>query len=119
MALMQPTNVAVQSEEVTGATTLAEANVGIAQLVTVSATLTLPSTSVEASFTIVNGGQKSVTISLSPAAADKIIGNGFTSADNKDAVNTLGNYGDSFTVTGNGTTGWVVSKVQGTWTREA
>ena len=119
MALMQPTNVAVESAEVTGNKTLAEGDGGVAQLVTADATITLPATVVGRVYTIINGGQKSVTINVSPAAADKLEGNGFTSADNKDAINTLGNYGDTITLVGNGTTGWSISSVQGSWTREA
>lgn len=59
-------------------------------------------------------------LSLSPAAGDKIIGNGFTSADGKDAINTQATevVGDHFEVTSNGTD-WYATSVKGTWAREA
>jgi hypothetical protein len=59
--------------------------------------------------------------SVSPAAADKIIGNGFTAADDKDAINTAASdaLGDLITVVGDGIDGWYVTAVRGTWAREA
>lgn len=112
-----------QSEDVTGAKTLDGGDNGVVQNVTSSATVTLPATSAGTTYTIRNGGSGStdgaVTVTVSPNAVDQIIGNGFTAADNKDAINTLGNAGDEITLVGNGTTGWIVSNVVGTWTREA
>lgn len=119
MAVMQPTNVALVSETVTGAKTLDEGDGGVAQVVTATATITLPATVVGRTYTIINGGQKDVTVTVSPNASDKILGNGFTSADNKDAINTLGNYGDTLTLVANGTTGWEIQSVRGTWERQA
>lgn len=60
-------------------------------------------------------------LSLSPDAADQIIGNGFTAADDKDAINTAATdvVGDLLRVKGNGTTGWYITNVIGTWAREA
>ena len=118
--VMLPTNIALQSETVTGNKTLDEGDNGVAQVVTSTAVITLPSTVDGYSYTIINGGTEGdVTVSVSPAAADKIMGNGFTSADNKDAVNTLGNFGDSITLVADGSVGWVISSVRGLWTREA
>jgi hypothetical protein len=118
-----PTNLRRQSEAVTGNKTLDEGDNGVVQVVTADATITLPSTVAGYSYTIMNGGQGStdgtIAINVSPAALDKIMGNGFTSADNKDAINTNGNYGDSITLVGDGANGWVVREVVGTWTREA
>lgn len=118
-----PTNLRRQSEAVKGNKTLDEGDNGVVQVVTADATITLPSTVAGYSYTIVNGGQGStdgtIAINVSPAALDKIMGNGFTSADNKDAINTNGNYGDSITLVGDGANGWVVREVVGTWTREA
>lgn len=118
-----PTNLRRQSEAVTGNKTLDEGDNGVVQVVTADATITLPSTVAGYSYTIVNGGQGStdgtIAINVSPAALDKIMGNGFTSADNKDAINTNGNYGDSIKLRGDGANGWVVEEVVGTWTREA
>ncbi len=116
-------NLRRQSEAVTGNKTLDEGDNGVVQVVTADATITLPSTVVGTTYTIVNGGQGStdgtIAINVSPAAADKIMGNGFTSADNKDAINTNGNYGDSITLVGDGANGWMIQEVVGTWTREA
>ena len=119
MPVMEATNVSLVSATVTGDKTLAATDNGVAQVVTSTATLTLPATGVGFEFTIVNGGQKSVTITLSPNANDQIAGNGFTAADNKDAINTLGNYGDTISVRGDGSGGWAITQVRGNWTRQA
>ena len=112
-----------QAETVSSAKTLDEGDSGVVQNVTASATLTLPATVVGTTYIIRNGGSGStdgaVTVTVSPAAADKIMGNGFTSADNKDAINTLGNAGDEIVLVGDGVNGWFVQSVTGTWTREA
>ncbi len=118
-----PTNLRLQSEAVTGNKTLDEGDNGVVQVVTADATITLPATVVGTTYTIFNGGQGStdgtIAINVSPAAADKIMGNGFTSADNKDAINTNGNYGDMIRLVGDGANGWMIQEVIGTWTREA
>lgn len=120
-----------QSEDVTGAKTLDEGDSGVVQNVTATATVTLPATVVGTTYTIRNGGDNpagtpsgagadgSVTVTISPNASDKIMGNGFTSADNKDMINTLGNVGDEVTLVADGSAGWLVANVVGTWTREA
>lgn len=115
---------AAENEEVTGAKTLDAGDSGVVQRVTASATITLPSTVVGRVYTIQNGGAGStdgaVTVTISPAAADKIIGNGFTAADDKDMINTLGRGGiDEVTLIGDGADGWHVASVAGTWTRQA
>jgi len=114
-----------------GAKTLAATDCGVIQNLTSSATITLPSTAAGLSFTIRNGGDNAantpagavsdgtVTITIDPAAADKITGNGFTAADNKDIVNTLGKVGDYVTLVGDGVDGWVIQEIAGTWTRQA
>lgn len=58
--------------------------------------------------------------SLSPNANDKITGNGFTPADDKDAINSAGSdrLGDLITVVGDGVDGWYITQVIGTWARE-
>ncbi len=118
-----PNGLGLTSEEVTGNKTLDEGDNGVVQVVTADATITLPSTVVGTSYTVVNGGEGStdgtIAINVSPAAADKIMGNGFTSADNKDAINTNGRYGDYLKLVGDGANGWMVVESQGTWTREA
>lgn len=114
-----------QSETVSTNKTLDEGDQGVLQVVTSgSAVVTLPSTSAGASYTIVNGGDSegsAVLVTVSPAAADKIMGNGFTSADNKDAINTLATarVGDMIQLVGDGVDGWKVVRVKGTWAREA
>lgn len=58
---------------------------------------------------------------VSPKSADKIMGNGFTSADNKDAINSFATdrEGDMIQLVGDGVDGWYVVGVIGTWAREA
>ena len=60
-------------------------------------------------------------LGVSPVAADKIMGNGFTSADNKDALlaGAGDREGDTITIEGDGVDGWYITSVIGTWTREA
>lgn len=112
-----------EAEAVAANKTLDAGDSGVVQNVTASSTVTLPSTAVGLHYTIRNGGSGStdgaVTINVSPAALDQIIGNGFTAADNKDAINTLGRAGDEITLVGDGASGWHVANVVGTWTREA
>ena len=57
---------------------------------------------------------------FSPNAADQIIGNGFTPADDKDAICTAASdaVGDTFELTGDGSAGWYVTRSVGTWDRE-
>lgn len=60
-------------------------------------------------------------LSISPASTDKIMGNGFTSADNKDAIcaGSGDREGDLIELVGDGDLGWYINRVIGTWTREA
>lgn len=62
-----------------------------------------------------------VGVQVSPIAVDKIMGNGFTSLDNKAAINTgaTDREGDTITLLGNGTTGWFILNTSGIWAREA
>ncbi len=112
-----------QYEEVTGAKTLDEGDGGVTQVVTVTATLTLPATVAGTTYRIVNGSDQvgKVGVTVSPNASDKIMGNGFTSADDKDAINTLATAepGDELVLVGDGTNGWQVSRVKGVWARQA
>lgn len=83
---------------------------------------TLPATAPGLVYTIITGVASAGTgTSVSPAAADQIQGNGFTGADNKDAINTGATdvVGDAITVVGDGTDGWWITNVIGTWAREA
>lgn len=107
-----------ESVTVTGAKTLAIGDQGIVQDVTASAVITLPSTVVGYSFTV-RVGAPGITVAVDPAAADLIAGNGFTAADNKDLLFTNQPAGSFVTLVGNGTTGWNVTAISGTATREA
>jgi hypothetical protein len=113
--------------------TLAAADAGIVQNVTVDGVvITLPATADGLSFTIRNGGDNpagtpagavsdgSALVTVSPAAADQIIGNGFTPADDKDAINTkvTSNVGDEITLIGGDANGWVLTQVKGIWVRQ-
>jgi len=84
-------------------------------------TMTLPSTVVGQTFKFVNAGADgAVLLKVAPAAADQIIGNGFTELDNKAAQNTkaTAKTGDSITLFGDGVLGWYITEVHGTWVRE-
>lgn len=113
-----------ENETVTGAKTLDEGDSGVVQNVTATATITLPATVVGTTYIIRNGSSgetdSEITITVSPNASDKIMGNGFTSADDKDAINTNGRGGiDEIVLVGDGVNGWFVQSVTGTWTRQA
>lgn len=82
---------------------------------------TLPSTAAGLRYTFIVKTLSTTTgCQLSPAAADKIMGNGFTAADNKDAINTAATdaEGDMMTLVGDGVDGWLIEAVLGTWARE-
>jgi hypothetical protein len=88
---------------------------------TTGVVLTLPATVVGYNYTIVACGQDgSISIAISPNAADKIQGIGLTAADNKDLILTAANMknGDEVTLLGDGADGWFVTHAIGTWVRE-
>lgn len=60
-------------------------------------------------------------LSVSPAAADHIRGNGLTAVDNKDLINSgaTDRLGDMVRIYCDGVDGWVVEHVIGTWAKEA
>lgn len=62
-----------------------------------------------------------VGLSISPAAADHIRGNGLTSTDDKDLINTgaTDRLGDSVRIYCDGVDGWVIEAVVGTWAKQA
>lgn len=107
-----------ESTTVSGNKTLAITDQGVVQDVTASAVITLPATVVGYSFTV-RVAEAGLTVSVSPDAADLIAGNGFTAADNKDLVFTNQPAGSFVSLVGNGTTGWNVTAIKGTATREA
>jgi hypothetical protein len=102
--------------------TMAEADCGILTIVTVDAkTITLPATVVDYSFLIMNGCMDGTcAVTISPNASDKIMGNGYTSADNKDIVNTkaTAKYGDYVKLVGDGANGWMITEIAGIWAKE-
>lgn len=125
------------SVDVTTNKTLTAADQGIIQNVVVDGlTITLPSTAAGLGFTIRNGGakisangpagataNKSVLVTVAPAAADAIAGNGFTAVVNKAALNTkaTSQVGDQITLEASGAAGvsaWNLSRVVGTWVRQ-
>ncbi len=57
---------------------------------------------------------------FSPNASDKIMGNGFTAADDKDAICSAATdrVGDAMTLICDGVDGWYIESVTGTWARE-
>jgi hypothetical protein len=118
----QTGHVGAVSVAVTGNKTLAITDQGIEQVVTANSVITLPATVVGYVFTIVVGetsAGKAPTLSVSPNANDLIAGNGFTAQDDKDAICSSRRAGDRITLVGNGTTGWNILSVTGTWAREA
>lgn len=60
-------------------------------------------------------------LSISPAAADHIRGNGLTSTDDKDLINTgaTDRLGDMVQLYCDGVDGWVIERIIGTWAKEA
>lgn len=88
---------------------------------------TLPSTSAGLRYTFVTGALSTGTgTSISPAAADKIMGSvdgptAITSADDKDLINSGASdvLGDSVTLIGDGLDGWFIVGCTGVWAREA
>lgn len=107
-----------QVETVTGAKTLDEGDNGVVQNVTATATVTLPATVAGYQYPI-RVGKEGITLTVSPAAADKIMGNGFTSADDKDLIFTNQPAGSWVHLVGDGANGWVVARINGTATRQA
>lgn len=85
-------------------------------------TITLPSTVLGLTVTIRNAGADgAVAVTVSPAAADKIVGNGEAGVDNKDIINTkaTAKNGDYVTLVGDGVDGWYIQAIKGTWAAEA
>lgn len=106
-----------QSETVAVDKTLDEGDSGVVQNVTVTGkVVTLPATVVGTTY-IVRVGVDG-TVSVSPNASDKIMGNGFTSADNKDLIFTSQPIGSFVQLVGDGANGWFVQNIHGVATRE-
>lgn len=107
-----------QFETVTGAKTLDEGDNGVAQNVTATATVTLPATVAGYQY-LIRVGKEGITVTVAPNASDKIMGNGFTSADNKALIFTNQPAGSWVQLVGDGANGWVVARINGTATRAA
>ncbi len=106
-----------QVETVAVDKTLDEGDSGVVQNVTVTGKIiTLPATVVGTTY-IVRVGVAGV-VTVSPNASDKIMGNGFTSADNKDLIFTNQPLGSFVVLVGDGANGWFVQAIHGTATRE-
>lgn len=104
--------------------TLAAADVGkCVDCATDGVVFTLPATVIGYSFRVRNTSTAlgAVGITLSPNAADKIMGVGLTAADDKDLVNTKATArpGDEVLLVADGVDGWYVHRLVGTWAREA
>lgn len=73
-------------------------------------------------FAVVNGGAfGAVAVTISPAAADMILGPDITGADDKDLINTkaTAKRGDFVILGGNDADGYAVQSLRGTWARQA
>ena len=95
------------------------------QNVTATCTVTLPAVAAGISGTtyLIRVGAENLTVTVSPNAGDKIIGNGFTAADDKDAIATTQPAGSYIVLcaANEATTdsAWVIQRILGTWTRQA
>lgn len=98
--------------------TLAEGDSGVVQDCTASITITLPATVVGRVY-LIRVAKYGLTVNVSPNSADKIMGNGFTSADDKDLIFTSQPAGSWVMLVGDGANGWHVARISGTATREA
>ncbi len=117
----------------TSATLDATQNGVVINVVADALTITLPATVVGTSYTIRNGGVKvaglpvgavsdqSNLVTVAPNASDQFIGNKFTAADNKAALNTkaTSRVGDEIKINGDGVNGWMFVNVLGVWARAA
>ena len=104
--------------------TLDAGDTGTTQIITADATVTtLPAIADGLSgVKIVNGGAfGTIAVTISPNAADMIMGPGITGADNKDLINTkaTARRGDYVVLEGGDADGYVVTEMVGIWAREA
>jgi predicted RecA/RadA family phage recombinase len=103
--------------------TLDAEDVGKVMLVTADAVvITLPATAAKMAFVIANGGADgAVGLSVSPDAADKIMGADLAGVGNKDRINTKATAKrlDFVSIFGDAVDGYVVEAERGTWAAEA
>lgn len=115
----------IEAETVTGNKTLDAADSGVVQNVTATCTITLPAAAATTAGVTypIRVGAEGITVTVSPNSADKIVGNGFTAADDKDAIATTQAAGSYIVLqsVNEATTdsAYVVNRVLGTWTRQA
>ena len=103
-------------------TVLASESGAIYLLEAVDIKVTMPATAKGLTYTfIVHTVSATTGAQIDPAAADAIMGNGLTSVDDKDLINTAATdaEGDSVTVVGDGADGWWITAINGTWAKEA
>lgn len=84
--------------------------------------ITLPATVAGVTYEFVNAGaDAAVGFNVSPGAVDLIQGCDITPLDNKDLINTkaTAKKGDLLRIVGDGTNGWMIQDLHGTWAREA
>lgn len=86
-------------------------------------TITLPviATGLDGFMVVNGGGFGAIAVTLSPAAADMILGPDITGADDKDLINTkaTAQRGDFAILGGNDADGYAVQALRGTWARQA
>lgn len=105
--------------------TMTAADSGLVIDVTASCTITLPAAAATASSlkAMIRVGKAGITVNVSPNSADKIVGNGFTAADDKDLIFTnqpAGSFVELLSVNEATTdSAWTVQRIKGTATREA
>lgn len=94
--------------------TLDATDYGVVQNVTATSTITLPATATKANF-IIRVGAEGITVSISPAAADKIAGhtasNTGVGTDNKDLILTSAPAGSFVQLQGDGVDGYSITRL--------
>lgn len=134
MPVQVPSDRRRASANISADTTLGLEDCGVVQNVIADGkVITLPATTAGATFIIRNGGVpvtsgpagsgsgESVLVTISPNASDKIQGGDLTAVDNKDLLNTkaTSQVGDEVTLVGDGTDGWLIQEMIGTWAAQA
>lgn len=120
--------------DVTENKTLAIKDCGVVQnVITDGLNITLPATVVGYHYTLRNGGVKSTggaagtvsngtaIVKITPGTSDLIAGMELTASDDDSINNTkaTSKVGDEISIVGNGTTGWNITNVKGTWAQIA
>lgn len=112
------------TETVGGTKTVAVADSGkLLNVIADGSVITLPATDVGLCVTIRNGQASAgtVAVNISPNASDKITGCGLAGTDNKDLINTKATSrpGDYVELIADGSDGWFIRRMVGTWEEEA